>query len=95
VRNYELVFIIAPVVEDDDLQAIVDRVSGWVEAGGGQVASVAHWGRRQLAYTIQKFTEGVYVLLNVQLEADALTELERNLKLDETIIRHLLTRAEE
>ena len=94
-RNYELTFIIAPGFEDEDIQAVVEKVSGWIEADGGQVTSVDFWGQRRLAYPIQDYSEGIYVLLNVQLEPTALDELERNLKLDTSVIRYLLVRVEE
>lgn len=94
-RNYELVFIVAPTIEDENVQAVVDKVDDWIQADDGKVIKVDHWGRRQLAYPIQKFTEGTYVLLNTQLKPDALDELERNLKLDVNIIRYLLVRTEE
>jgi small subunit ribosomal protein S6 len=95
VRNYELTFIIAPDVEDQDVQAVVEKVSGWIEADGGEVTSVDLWGRRRLAYPIRDYSEGTYVLLNVQLETTVLNELGRNLKLDMSIIRYLLVRVEE
>ena len=94
-RNYELTAIVTPTVEEADVQIAVDRVTGWIEAGGGQVTEVNNWGRRQLAYPIQKLTEGTYVLWHTQLETEALNELERNLKLDTDIIRYLLVRAGE
>lgn len=93
-RNYELTFIIAPDVEDQDVQAVVEKVGRWVEADGGEVTSVDLWGRRKLAYPIRDYSEGTYVLLNVQLEPTALDELERNLKLDMSLIRYLLVRVE-
>jgi small subunit ribosomal protein S6 len=95
VRNYELAAIIAPTVEDADVQAVVDQVTAWLEADGGQVTDVNNWGRRQLAYSIQKFTEGTYVFWNTQLAPQALQELERSLKLDTNIIRYLLVRTGE
>jgi small subunit ribosomal protein S6 len=95
VRNYELVFIVAPTIEDENVQAVVDKVDDWIQSDDGKAIKVDHWGRRQLAYPIQKFTEGTYVLLNIQLKPDALDELERNLKLDVNIIRYLLVRTEE
>ena len=93
-RDYELVFIIAPVVEGDELEALVERVTSWIQADGGAVTKVDLWGRRELAYPIQKFTEGTYVLLNLQIEPSVLAELERNIKLDTSIIRYLLVRME-
>lgn len=94
-RQYELTFIIAPTVEDDGLEVVVERVSDRVKADGGQVASVDHWGRQQLAYPIRDFTEGTYVLLTVEMNPQALAELERNLKLDTEVIRYLLVRVED
>jgi len=94
-RDYELVFIIAPVVEDENIQDVVDTVSTWIQADGGEVTKVDVWGQRQLAYPIQRFNEGTYVLMNAQLKPDALNELERNLKLDTAVIRYLLVRMNE
>ncbi|OQY25640.1 MAG: 30S ribosomal protein S6 [Anaerolineaceae bacterium 4572_32.1] len=94
-RNYEFTFIIAPTVEDDNIQAVVDKVSAWIESIDGQVTTVDHWGRRELAYQIQDFGEGSYVFMETRLEPNTLNELERNLKLDLDIIRYLLVRVEE
>ena len=95
VRDYELVFIIAPVVEDENIQDVVDGVSTWIQADGGEVTKVDVWGQRQLAYPVQRFNEGTYVLMNARLKPDALNELERNLKLDTAVIRYLLVRMDE
>ena len=94
-RNYELTFIVHPDVEDEGITDVVDKVSRFIAEGGGQVTSVDHWGRRRLAYPIQKQTEGYYVLMQVQLDPQSIGELERNLKLMEEVIRHLLVRAED
>ena len=94
-RNYEFTFIIAPTVEDDNIQAVVDKVTAWIESIDGQVTTVDHWGRRELAYQIQDFSEGSYVFMETLLEPNTLNELERNLKLDLDIIRYLLVRVEE
>lgn len=91
-RDYEMVFIIAPVIEDEKIQEVIDKVDGWIKAGNGEVTKVDLWGRRKLAYPIQRFSEGTYVLLNIRLEPTALGELERNIKLDTNIIRYMLVR---
>ena len=93
-RNYELGFILHPEVEQSDVTQTVDRVGQYVTSGGGEVASVDVWGRRALAYPIRRQNEGTYVFLQVQLEPQAIQELERNLKLDEEILRYLLLRLE-
>ena len=94
-RNYELGFIIHPEVEQSDVTQAVDKVGQYVSAGGGEVTSVDVWGRRALAYPIRKQKEGTYVFLHAQLDPQAIQELERNLKLDEEILRYLLLRLDD
>lgn len=91
-RDYELGFILHPDVEQADVTEAVERVSQYVTTIGGEVASVDVWGRRALAYPIRKQQEGTYVFLQAQISPQAVGELERNLKLDEEILRYLLVR---
>ncbi|MCL5074585.1 MAG: 30S ribosomal protein S6 [Chloroflexi bacterium] len=93
-RDYELMFIISPEVADDNIDNVIERVSHLVTNGGGEVAKVDPWGRRKLAYPIDGFREGSYVLLQFQAEPEAIKDLERNLLLSEDILRHLLVRHE-
>jgi small subunit ribosomal protein S6 len=94
-RNYEFTFIAHPDVEDEGLPGVTDKVSQFITEGGGQITNVNHWGRRRLAYPIQKQQEGYYVLMQVQLDPKSLGELERKLKLTEEVIRYLLVRVED
>ena len=94
-RNYEFTFIVHPDVEDEGIADATEKVRQLIAEGGGQVTNVDHWGRRRLAYPIQKQREGYYVLMQVQLDPKSLGELERNLKLSEEVIRYLLIRAED
>jgi small subunit ribosomal protein S6 len=94
-RNYELTFIVPSDVSDDDLNGVVTQVQGWVEGTQGKVTRVDHWGRRHLAYNISEYHEGHYVLLGLEINPQATMELERNLKLSDKIIRHLLIRTDE
>jgi len=94
VRSYELVFIVHPEVDGDDLTAIVETVKGLVERGGGEVTQVEPWGLRRLAYPIQKQWEGQYVLMRFELESRGVAELERGLGLTEQVMRHLIVCAE-
>ncbi len=94
-RNYELGFVIHPEVEKSDVTQTVDKIGQYVSAGGGEVTSVDVWGRRVLAYPIRKQTEGTYVFLHAQLDPQAIQDLERNLKLDEGILRYLLLRLDD
>lgn len=91
-RDYELVLIAVPQLDDEGLATLTERVAGWITAANGTATGTNVWGRRQLAYAIRKHTEGVYVVVNFQLVPSATRELERNLSLDEQIIRHLVVR---
>ena len=93
-RDYELAFIVRPNVDDNGVTAVVDKVSQFVKSANGEVASVDVWGRRNLAYPINNHREGVYVLFQAKMSPSALTELERNLKLSEEIIRYLLVKVD-
>ncbi len=90
-RNYELVCIVQPELDETAFKGVIDRVSGWVTEAGGTVDKVDVWGRRRLAYQIHKQREGQYVLLNVSLDPKSTSELERNIRYLETILRHMLS----
>ena len=93
-RRYELMLVIRPDVPDDKSQAVIDRVTRQITAGGGQIIKVAPWGRRRLAYPIDRFREGSYHIVLFAAPADLLAELEHSLLITEEVIRHLLTRDE-
>ena len=93
-RRYELMLVIRPDVPDDKSQAVIDRVTRQITAGGGQIVKVAPWGRRRLAYPIDRFREGSYHIILFAAPADLLAELEHSLLITEEVIRHLLTRDE-
>ena len=90
-RNYELVCIVQPELDETAFKAVVDRVSSWVTESGGSVDKVDIWGRRRMAYQIRKQREGQYVLLNLTLDPKATSELERNIRYLETVLRHMLS----
>ena len=90
-RNYELVCIVQPELDETAFKAVIDRVSGWVTEAGGSVDKVDVWGRRKLAYIIKKHREGQFVLLNMTMSPSATFDLERNLRYQEPIIRHMLS----
>lgn len=94
-RTYELVMIITPDLDEDGLNAIVERVQGVLTDNGGELVTTEHMGHRKLAYPIRKRTEGHYVLIHAQLERQAILELERFIKLSEDVLRHLLVRLDE
>jgi small subunit ribosomal protein S6 len=93
-RRYELMLVIRPDVPDDKSQAVIDRVTRQITAGGGQIVKVAPWGRRRLAYPIDRFREGSYHIVLFAAPAELLVDLEHSLLISEEVIRHLLTRDE-
>ena len=90
-RNYELICIVQPDLDETAFNEVVDRVKGWITDAGGKVEKVDVWGKRKLAYLIRKQREGQYVLLNVSLPANATADLDRNIRFLEPVMRHMLT----
>ena len=93
-RRYELMLVLRPDVADDRSQAVIDRTTRGITAAGGQIAKVAPWGRRRLAYPIDRYREGSYHIILFHAPADALAELEHSLLITEEVLRHLVTRYE-
>lgn len=93
-RDYELAFIIRPTIEGEDVTGVVEQVSEYIGAINGEVTSVDVWGRRNLAYAINNYREGTYVLFQTKMPPSSIAELERNLKLSEDVIRYLLVKVE-
>ena len=91
-RNYELLFIIHPDLDETAVSETVAKVSSWITESGGSVDKVDLWGKRQLAYPIQKQKDGQYILLQAQMEPSFGSELERNLRFQEQVMRFLLTK---
>lgn len=90
-RKYELVCIIQPDLDENAFNGVLEKVRGWVGESGGSVDKAEVWGRRKLAYPINKQREGQYVLLNLTMNPAATSELERNLRYQEAVMRHMLT----
>jgi small subunit ribosomal protein S6 len=90
-RKYELVCIIQPDLDETAFNGVLDKVKGWVSESGGSVDKVDVWGRRKMAYIIRKYKEGQYILMNITINPAATTDLERNLRFQESVIRHMLS----
>ena len=93
-QQYELALIIRPEIEEEGQQAIVERLSQLLISEGGQVTNVEKWGRRQLAYPINNVSEGYYYFIQGQFSSSAFPELNRNIKLSEDILRHMVIRTD-
>ncbi|MBK8616589.1 MAG: 30S ribosomal protein S6 [Anaerolineales bacterium] len=90
-RKYELICVIQPDLDEAAFNGVVEKVKGWISDSGGTVDKVDIWGRRKLAYIIKKQREGQFVLLNMTMSPAATSELERNLRFQETLLRHMLS----
>ena len=93
-RRYELMLIIRPDAPDEKAAAVIDRTTRYVVAEGGQIIKVAPWGRRRLAYPIDRHREGSYHIVVFESPAEAIAELERSLQITEEVLRYLVTRSE-
>ena len=93
-RRYELMLVLRPDVPDDRSQALIDRTTRELVASGGQIVKVAPWGRRRLAYPIDRHRDGSYHIVVFEGPPTAVAELERGLQITEEVLRHLVTRVE-
>jgi small subunit ribosomal protein S6 len=93
-RRYELMLVLRPDAPDDRASAVIDRTTRGVVAAGGQIVKVAPWGRRRLAYPIERYRDGSYHILVFEAPAEAIVELERALEITEEVLRHLVVRIE-
>ncbi len=93
-RNYEVVLIVNPELDETALNGVVDRVKGWITDSGGSIAKVDLWGKRRMAYIIRKQREAQYVLVQSQFAPGFTAELERNLRFLEPVLRFLITAVE-
>ncbi|MBR6525304.1 MAG: 30S ribosomal protein S6 [Clostridia bacterium] len=91
-NKYELVYIIDTVVEEEARKALVEKFNTLITENGGEIEKVEEWGKRRLAYAINYKTEGYYVLVNFSAASELPLELERNLKINESIIRYQTVR---
>src|SRR5436190_14681125 len=93
-RRYELMLVLRPDVADDKSQALIDRTTRGIVAAGGQIVKVAPWGRRRLAYPIDRHREGSYHIILFEAPSDSIIELEHTLLITEEVLRHLVTRVD-
>ena len=87
-RHYEIVLLIHPD-QSEQVPAMLERYKAAITAGGGKVHRVEDWGRRQLAYMIQKLAKAHYVCLNIEVSKETLTELETGFRYNDAVLRHL------
>jgi small subunit ribosomal protein S6 len=90
VRDYELMYIVRPDVDEDGLRVAVDSVKTLIEGQGGEVTKTTMWGKRRLAYEVKHLRDGHYVIVEARLEGAKVAAVERALRIHDSVFRHLL-----
>jgi small subunit ribosomal protein S6 len=90
-RNYEVMLAINPQLEEEEFASLLEKVKNVISKEKGEIININTWGKRKLAYEINDFTEAIYVVIQFQAIETSILEFERVLKLEEKIIRYLLT----
>lgn len=94
-RDYEVLYIVRPDLDEDKVQDVVKRVNTLIERSGGASEQTSLWGKRKLAYEVKHQKEGSYILQDFQIEPGRVPELESALKITEEVLRHLIVRKPE
>jgi small subunit ribosomal protein S6 len=94
-RTYEIMFIVRPDIQDEDLDKLIAGFEANVTNGGGTVKSTEKLGRRKLAYLVKKFNDGNYVLLTIEADGSLVGEIERRLRVSEPVIKFISVRMDE
>jgi small subunit ribosomal protein S6 len=94
-RVYEVLFIIAPNIEESDIETLIAQLSDVATSRGATVAKVDKIGRRRLAYPIRKFNEGYYVVLTLEGSGAEIAEIERRMRVTDAVIRYITVRIDE
>ncbi|MBM7872184.1 small subunit ribosomal protein S6 [Clostridium pascui] len=93
-RKYETIFILNPSLDEEAVKATVEKFKGAIESNGGVVENVDFWGRRKLAYEINKISEGYYTLFNFNAGPELPKELDRLFRINDSVIRHIIVKEE-
>jgi len=93
-RHYEVVFLVHPD-QSDQVPGMVERYAGLIERGGGKVHRTEDWGRRQLAYPILKIHKAHYILMNIEVTGDVLSELESAFRFNDAVLRNMIVKRDE
>jgi small subunit ribosomal protein S6 len=94
-QKYEVLYIVKPDLNDADVQKIVDQYKAAVENQGGTVEKAGKWDKRRLAYEVEGFREGTYILMNFEAPAKVPAELSRLMRINDTVIRHRIFKTED
>ena len=93
-RHYEIILLIHPD-QSEQVPAMLERYKGMITAGGGKIHRVEDWGRRQLAYQINKLAKAHYLCINIECDNKVLTELETGFRFNDAVLRHLVMKRDD
>ena len=91
-NKYELAVVLTTKIEDDERAATIEKIKGYIERFGGTVTNVDEWGKKRLAYEIQKMKEGYYYFIAFESNSNCPNELDNNVRIMENVIRYLCIR---
>jgi small subunit ribosomal protein S6 len=94
-RNYELMILLDPNLQEEEISALLKEVQQTIANNQGKIIKVNQWGKRTLAYDIKKFREAFYVIIDFELEPENIANIEKSIKFEEKIIRYLLVLGQE
>jgi small subunit ribosomal protein S6 len=94
-RNYELMILLDPNLQDEDISALIKEIQQTITKNQGKIGKVSQWGKRRLSYEIKKFQEAYYVVLDFELEPKNIANIEKSIKFEEKIIRYLIVLGQE
>ena len=89
-RKYETIFILQPTLDEEAVKANIEKFKGVIENGGGVIENVDFWGKRKLAYEINKVSEGFYTMINFSADSELPKELDRIFRINDTVVRHII-----
>ncbi len=94
-RKYEIAVVLNALIEDEERASIIEKIKDYVQRFGGTVIDVDEWGKKRLAYEIQKMKEGYYYFIHFEAETQAPAELEAAVRIMEPVIRYLIVKQDE
>lgn len=94
-RSYETMYILSPELSEEERKGLIERFKNLIIENGGELTNFDEWGKRKLAYLIDKKSEGYYVLMNFNANTNVSQELERVYKITDGVLRYLIIRTDE
>ena len=91
-KAYELLFFVAPSIDEESRAAVMKRIETTIAEGQGTVDNVDNWGKRKLAYEINGLTDGVYTLIDFHADPAEVAELDRVLRISDVVVRHMIVK---